>query len=97
MLLIYTPDTDRYEGTRLAVPIGLFEAAVAELVAGGMPDSEARAQLSDAATWSADLAGMELLSAHPLCLHCRRRRAPDRSPCCDVRSEASFSAETHGA
>jgi len=60
-LLIYNHTTDRYEGTRIAVPRALFTAYVAKLVAGGMRASMARGLLLYESTWAEDTAGIELL------------------------------------
>jgi len=90
--LSYNPATDRYEGNRIAVPRGLFDACVAELVEGGMAAPRARAFLLDEHEWSDDIVGVELLDLR-LCLHCRGLLEPPQQRFCDAVCEAAFYIE----
>lgn len=52
MLLIYNPDSDRYEGSEVNVPRWLFDDCVDELVEGGVSERDARIRLLDEAEWA---------------------------------------------
>jgi hypothetical protein len=83
MTLRFDPDVRLYIGAITSVAADLFDEALAELVAGGADESEARALLLDEEQWIEEEAG-------PLdCPHCGQPLLPGMR-FCGVRCEAAF-------